>query len=339
MENVIIRSINPATEEINAEYPAHSRDEADSAIDLSVDAFTDNRKLPFAGRAEKLQQVADVLESDCSRFAALLTAEMGKTISASQAEVAKCARVCRYYAENGESLLRSVSLETDTEQSRLTYQPLGPIMAIMPWNFPFWQAFRCAAPAIMAGNVVLLKHASNVPGAALALQEIFERADFPPGTFQSLLIDSQSVGRVLEDSRVRAASVTGSVRAGSSVAAIAGKEVKKTVLELGGSDAFIVMPSADIEKAIEVGVRSRVQNNGQSCIAAKRFIVHESVHDEFVEGFAKELSRLSVGDPADEATDIGPLAQNKTRERLDKQVTALLSHGATRVVGARRRTG
>jgi len=336
---MIFRSINPATERVYAEFPAHTDAEVDGAIERAVRAFTENRRTRFAYRADRLRAVADVLTGDRDRLAALLTAEMGKTLAAAAAEIDKCARVCRYYADDGESLLSDRTLESDTERSFVSRLPLGPVLAVMPWNFPFWQVFRCAAPAIMAGNVVLLKHASNVPGASQALQQIFERADFFEGTLQSLLIDTDTTAQVLEDPRVRAASVTGSVQAGSSVAEIAGRNVKKTVLELGGSDAFIVMPSANIERAIKAGVQSRVQNNGQSCIAAKRFIVHESIYDEFVEGFAGELCQLEVGDPTAQSTDVGPLAQRKVRERLDGQVNALLSHGATRIAGAKPRGG
>jgi len=336
---VILRSINPTTEQVNAEFPTHSEAEVDSAIERAEQAFGENRRTPFAHRAARLHALADVLAGDRSRFASLLTAEMGKTLTDAFAEIDKCARVCRYYADNGESLLRDRALDSDGGRSFVRPLPLGPVLAVMPWNFPFWQVFRCAAPAIMAGNVVLLKHASNVPGASQMLQNIFEQADFPKGQFQSLLIGPDTAARVLEDSRVRAASVTGSVQAGASVAEVAGSNVKKTVLELGGSDAFIVMPSADIEQAVKAGVQSRAQNNGQSCIAAKRFIVHESVYDEFVEKFSDTLVNLQIGDPTEQSTEIGPLSQHKTRERLDSQVQRLLGHGATRVTGARPRDG
>lgn len=330
-----LRSINPTTGATTAEFQSLSAAELESALDQSERAFVRQRNADFDSRAQRLLAVAALLSEESDRWALLLTQEMGKPLAAAVAEVEKCAWVCRYYAEHGETFLRDREIETDADRSFVTHLPLGSILAVMPWKFPFWQVFRFAAPAIMAGNVVVLKHASNVPSAALALQEIFERAEFEPGVFQALLIDTESVERVIGDRRIRAATVTGSIRAGSAVASIAGKHCKKTVLELGGSDAFIVMPSAALERAIDVGVESRTLNNGQSCIAAKRFIVHESAYDRFVDGFVERFEALTVGDPVEESTDIGPLAMMRTRDRLARQVRSLLEHGATRLTGAR----
>jgi succinate-semialdehyde dehydrogenase/glutarate-semialdehyde dehydrogenase len=309
--------------------------EIEAALDAADQAFREHRATPFAERAAKLVAVAELLERDKERWSRLLTEEMGKTLTASLAEVEKCAWVCRYYATYGADFLGDAPLESDGAKRFVRHLPLGPVLAVMPWNFPFWQVFRFAAPSVMAGNVVLLKHASNVPRAALALRDIFALAGFGPGVFQTLLIESGSVEGILADSRVKAATVTGSTRAGASVAAAAGKAIKKTVLELGGSDAFIVLPSADLDKAVEVGVTSRTLNNGQSCIAAKRFIVHTDVYDAFMSRFAARFEALRVGDPLAAQTDVGPLAMARSRERLEQQVERSLACGAKRLVGAR----
>jgi succinate-semialdehyde dehydrogenase / glutarate-semialdehyde dehydrogenase len=256
-----------------------------------------------------MTRAAEILEGEKESFGRLMTQEMGKPLRAALEEAAKCATGCRYYAENAERFLADEGVETSATRSYVRYQPLGPILAIMPWNFPFWQVFRFAAPALMAGNVGLLKHASNVPQCALAVEEIFRRAGFPEGCFQTLLIGSDRVPRVLDDPRVRAATLTGSTPAGSRVAEGAGRQIKKTVLELGGSDPFIVMPSADLEEAIATAVKARTINNGQSCIAAKRFIVAERIAEEFERRFVQGMEALTVGDPMEERTDVGPLVQ------------------------------
>ena len=334
-----IRSINPATGDVIETFAPAGEDEIEAALAKSADAFERHRRSGFADRARRLLAAADVLTQEKERLARLVTEEMGKTLAASAAEIDKCAWVCRYYAAHAEAFMRNAQLESDSLKSYIRYLPLGPLLAVMPWNFPFWQVFRCAAPAVMAGNVVLLKHASNVPRVALALQEIFAAADFAPGVFQTLFIEPRAVETILADPRVKAATVTGSTRAGASVASIAGKHIKKTVLELGGSDAFIVMPSANLDEAVEVGVKARTLANGQSCIAAKRFIVHADVYDDYIERFVGRFAALRLGDPLDAATDVGPLALARTRERLDKQVTETLRQGAQRLTGAQSRDG
>jgi succinate-semialdehyde dehydrogenase/glutarate-semialdehyde dehydrogenase len=281
-------------------------------------------------------QAAEILESEKKDFARLMTLEMGKPINAAVQEAEKCVWVCRYYAENAERHLADEIIETNATKSYVHFQPLGVVLAVMPWNFPFWQVFRFAAPALMAGNVGLLKHASNVPQCALAIEDVFRRAGFSGGEFQTLLIGSDLVQRVLEDQRVAAVTLTGSEPAGRSVASIAGKEIKKTLLELGGSDPFIVMPSADLETATTTAVKARTINNGQSCIAAKRFIVHEQVYDEFEKRFVAAMKKLRVGDPTDEATDIGPLATEQILKDLEEQVKVSVAAGAKILTGGQK---
>ena len=334
-----LRSINPATGELIAEYEAASDDDIERALARAAKAFEQHRRSSFDSRAARLTALADTLESRRDYFGRLLTGEMGKTLPAAVAEVEKCAWVCRHYAEHAEAMLARVDLESDASSSGAVHLPLGPVLAVMPWNFPFWQVFRFAAPAVMAGNVVLLKHASNVPRCALALESLFEEADFGAGVFKALLIGPEAVERIVADDRVRAATVTGSVSAGSSVASIAGRHMKKTVLELGGSDPFIVMPSCDLDQALETAVTARMLNNGQSCIAAKRFIVHRDVYRRFADGFVERFEQLAVGDPMDESTDVGPLAMDRLRDRLDKQIAALLERGAERLTGAKQIAG
>jgi succinate-semialdehyde dehydrogenase/glutarate-semialdehyde dehydrogenase len=268
-----------------------------------------------------------------------MTSEMGKPLKAARQEAAKCASACRYYAANAERLLADEPVETNAGLSYIRYQPIGPVLAIMPWNFPFWQVFRFAAPALMAGNVGLLKHASNVPQCALAIQEIFRQAGFPEGAFQTLLIGSAQVSRVLEDARIAAATLTGSEAAGGQVAAVAGRAIKKTVLELGGSDPFIVMPSADLPTAVATAVQARLVNNGQSCIAAKRFLVAEPVAEEFERRFVAAMKSVRVGDPMDEATELGPLASAEMLATLDDQVRRSVAAGARILTGGRRLFG
>src|SRR5881409_80037 len=303
-----IASINPATGEKLQELSPFDDAEMEKRLARAEKAFSKYRRTTFTDRSVFLEATAELLFQEKKKFAEIITLEMGKLFRDSVAEIEKCARGCQFYAENGARFLEEEPAQTDAAESYVEYQPLGVVLAVMPWNFPFWQVFRFAAPALMAGNVGLLKHASNVPQCALAIEEIFSRAGFPEGAFQTLLIGSDAVQSVLEDPRVSAATLTGSEPAGRSVASIAGKQIKKTVLELGGSDPFIVMPSADFEAAVTTAVKARTINNGQSCIAAKRFIVHQQIYDEFEKRFVQAMKELRVGDPLDEETDIGPLA-------------------------------
>lgn len=334
-----IGSTNPATGEVLKTFPPLSGGELDARIALAWSAYQTHRKTPFPERARKLLRAAEILESEKRRFAEIMTFEMGKTLHSAIDEAVKCASGCRYYAENGERLLADEPVATNASRSFVRYGPLGPILAIMPWNFPFWQVFRFAAPALMAGNVGLLKHSSNVPQCALAIEEIFGRAGFAKGVFQTLLIESDRVESVLDDDRVVAATLTGSEPAGSSVAAQAGRRIKKTVLELGGSDPFIVMPSADLEEAVAAAVRARIVNNGQSCIAAKRFIVAESIYEEFERRFVAGMRSLVVGDPMADATQVGPLATARILADLDGQVRRAVEGGARLLTGGRKLEG
>lgn len=334
-----LQSINPATEEVFAEYEELGEQELERKLGLAAAAFGRHRRTSFAERAEKMRRVAALLRERSQRYAELMTREMGKPIKAAVAEVEKCAWVCEYYAEHAEAFLADRPVETDAHASYVTFQPLGTVLAIMPWNFPFWQCFRFAAPAIMAGNVGVLKHASNVPGSALAIEEVIRDAGFEAGVFQTLLIGSSKVVRVIDDHRVMAATLTGSEGAGRSVGGHAGHAIKKVVLELGGSDPFIVMPSADLDRAATVGVTARTINNGQSCIAAKRFIVHESIADAYIERFVQGFRALRVGDPIDEEIQIGPLARAEFVDDLDRQVQESVATGATVAVGGKRIEG
>jgi succinate-semialdehyde dehydrogenase/glutarate-semialdehyde dehydrogenase len=295
--------------------------------------------MPISQRAKLLLQAARILESEKEQLGRLMTLEMGKTLRSAIQEAEKCALGCRYYAENAERLLADQVVATGASRSFVRYQPLGAILAIMPWNFPFWQVFRAAAAPLMAGDVMLLKHAPNVPQCALAIEDIFRRAGFPEGVFQNLFVEPERVARILDDPRVKGATLTGSVRAGSAVAEHAGKRIKKTVLELGGSDPFIVMPSADLEKAVSIGVQARMINNGQSCIAAKRFIVHEEIAGPFLTSFVERVQALKVGDPMDDATDIGPLARADLLEKLERQVDRSTQMGTRVLTGGKRIVG
>jgi succinate-semialdehyde dehydrogenase / glutarate-semialdehyde dehydrogenase len=329
----MIASRNPVTGELERAYEALSAGQVTQRIDVAAAAFERFRETTFAQRAAILSAAADILVAEKMELAALMTLEMGKPISQAGAEAEKCAWVCRYYAAAGESMLAPEEVDIDERESYLRYDPLGPILAVMPWNFPLWQVFRFAAPALMAGNVALLKHASNVPACALAIESIFTRAGAPAGVFQTLLIEPDLVEMILDDRRVRAATLTGSTGAGSAVAGRAGKRIKKTVLELGGSDPFVVMPSADIAEAARTAVTARTLNNGQSCIAAKRFIVHESVYEEFAGRFVKGMRELRVGDPADPDTDVGPLATADLRDIVAEQVKRSVDRGARLLLG------
>jgi succinate-semialdehyde dehydrogenase / glutarate-semialdehyde dehydrogenase len=328
-----IASINPATGQTVRTFTPLSGPELDARLQCAADAFRRYRKTPLAERTRLLLRAAEILESEKEKFGRLMVMEMGKTLKAAVEEAAKCAWGCRYYAEQAERFLADEVVETSAARSFVAYQPIGPILAIMPWNFPFWQVFRFAAPALAAGNVALLKHASNVPQCALAIQDIFRRAGFPEGCFQTLLIETDRVRRVLEDPRVVAATLTGSTGAGSHVASAAGKQIKKTVLELGGSDPFIVMPSADLETAARTAVKARTINNGQSCIAAKRFVVAESIADEFERRLVAGMEALVVGDPLDPATDVGPLANEAQVKSLSDQVARSVAAGARLLTG------
>jgi succinate-semialdehyde dehydrogenase/glutarate-semialdehyde dehydrogenase len=334
-----IATTNPATGETLKTYEPLSDEALEDRIGRAAAAFAGYRLTSVEDRVRWLRAAADVLEADTDAVAELMTTEMGKTLVSAKAEATKCVTALRYYAEHGPAFLEPELKDADAvgaTQAYVTYQPLGVVLAVMPWNFPLWQALRFAAPALLAGNVGLLKHASNVPQTALYLEELFRRAGFPADVFQTLLIGSGTIERVLRDDRVVAATLTGSAPAGQSVAAIAGDALKPTVLELGGSDPFIVMPSADLQAAAGVAVTSRNQNNGQSCISAKRFFVHRDVAEEFTRVFAEKIGALTVGDPRDEDTQVGPLATESGVEDVDRYVRDAVDKGASVVVGGRR---
>ncbi|CAJ1493159.1 NADP-dependent succinic semialdehyde dehydrogenase [[Mycobacterium] kokjensenii] len=334
-----IATTNPATGETVKTFTAATDAQIDAAIARAADRFADYRRTDFAQRAAWTHAAADLLEAEADDVAAMMTLEMGKTLASAKAEALKCVKGFHFYADHAEQLLADAAADAskvNASRAFARYQPLGVVLAVMPWNFPLWQAVRFAAPALMAGNVGLLKHASNVPQTALYLADLLARAGFPDGCFQTLLIGSGAVERVLRDPRVAAATLTGSEPAGRAVAAIAGDEVKHTVLELGGSDPFIVMPSADLESAVRTAVTARVQNNGQSCIAAKRFIVHTDVYDEFVAKFTEQMAALRVGDPTDPNTDVGPLATESGRDEVAQQVDDAAAAGAVIRCGGKR---
>jgi succinate-semialdehyde dehydrogenase / glutarate-semialdehyde dehydrogenase len=333
---VAIATVNPATGETLKTYDEMSEADVERCLAAAEAAAASYRRTSFADRAGWLRRAADLLDAEQDQVAAMLTTEMGKTLAAARQEVAKCATACRYYAEHGAAFLADEPADAGAvgaSRAYVRYQPLGLVLAIMPWNFPLWQAMRFAAPALMAGNVGLLKHASNVPQSALFMQDLFARAGFPDGTFQTLLVGSARVEAILRDPRVVAATLTGSGPAGQSVAAIAGSEVKKVVLELGGSDPFLVLPSADLREAARVAAVARCINNGQSCIAAKRFIVHEAVYDEFEPLFVEQMSAKVVGDPMRDGTDIGPLASEQQRDDVEKLVADAVALGAKVLCG------
>ena len=338
-KEVRIASINPATGLLLKDFEPHDSKEVQRRLALAEATFRTYKKMPFAQRAHFLDRAAEILETDKMEIARTMTLEMGKLLRAATKEVEKCAASCRYYAEHGARFLADDPPKDKSNGKYVRHDPLGAVLAIMPWNFPLWQVFRFAAPALMAGNVGLLKHASNVPQCALAIEDILRRAGFPEGAFQTLLIGSAQVGGLIEDPRIAAVTLTGSVEAGSKVAATAGRCIKKTVLELGGSDPFIVMPSADLDAAVKTGVQSRTINNGQSCIAAKRFIVHESIAAEFERRFVEAMSALKVGDPLDERTDIGPLATERVLDDLEEQVKRTVEMGAKKLMGGQRKAG
>src|SRR5579864_5435641 len=323
-----IVTTNPATGEVLKTFEPLSAAQIEQKLQLAASAFRKHRRTPFAERATKMMRAAEILEKEKDECAHLMTLEMGKPLKAAVAEAMKCAGGCRYYAENAEKFLADEIVETGAKRSFIRYLPLGPILAVMPWNFPFWQVFRFAAPALMAGNVGLLKHASNVPQCALAIEQVFLEAGFPEGAFQTLLIGSAQVDALLNDPRVVAATLTGSEQAGIQVGVGAAKRIKKVVLELGGSDPFIVMPSADLDAAVKTAVEARVLNNGQSCIAAKRFIVAEPIAAEFEKRFVARMEALKIGDPFDEKTELGPLATPDAVTTLDADVQKTVKAGA-----------
>ncbi|XGV98151.1 MAG: NAD-dependent succinate-semialdehyde dehydrogenase [Leptolyngbya sp. BL-A-14] len=330
-----IATINPASGTLVKSFEALNDAEIEHKLELAQHAFEQYRHTHFEERSRWLTAAAQILEAEKEAFGKTMTLEMGKPLKAAISEVEKCALVCRFYAEHAATFLADVPIKTDASQSFVCYQPIGPVLAVMPWNFPFWQVFRFAAPALMAGNVGLLKHASNVPQSALAIEDILQRAGFPEGAFQTLLIGADKVAAVVMDDRVKAATLTGSEPAGASLAATAGKQIKKVVLELGGSDPFIVMPSADLDTAIATAVTARMINNGQSCIAAKRFIVADAIYDEFETRLVDQYKALKVGDPMLPDTDIGPLATPGILKDLDQQVQTAMQQGARVLVGGK----
>ncbi len=334
-----MKAINPSNNLLIKEYDEHSLEDLRKIINLVQEEYHSWKQVSFVQRAALMRRAAQILREKRDQCAELITQEMGKIIRESRAEVEKCAWVCDYYAENAEIFLQEEIVETDASKSYVAFEPLGIVLAVMPWNFPFWQVFRFAAPALMAGNAGLLKHASNVPGCALAIESIFREAGFPENIFRTLMIKSSLVPEVIADRHVQAVTLTGSEPAGAAVASLAGRQIKKTVLELGGSDPFIVLEDADLQKAVEVGVQARMINAGQSCIAAKRFIVVESVLEQFEKQFTERMSSLQVGDPLNEKTDVGPLARLDLVDEIDRQVQESVQNGARLLIGGKRLSG
>jgi succinate-semialdehyde dehydrogenase/glutarate-semialdehyde dehydrogenase len=334
-----IATVNPTTGVTEKTFDPHDDAAIDKALARSADAFSDFSVLSFQERSRLMVGAAELFEGEIPDIARVMTTEMGKTFAAAKGEVAKCASALRWFAEHAESMLADEVVKTSASDSRALYRPLGPVLAVMPWNFPLWQVIRFAAPALMLGNTGLLKHSSNVPQTSLIIEDVFRRAGYPVGVFQTLLIESRRVAPIIADDRVKAVTLTGSDGAGRSVAEAAGRALKKTVLELGGSDPFIVLPSADIARAAEVGVQARIQNNGQSCIAAKRFIVHADVYDAFTEAFVAGMSSLQVGDPMESSTEVGPLSTPDGREQIAEQVEDARDHGAAVLCGGKKMDG
>ena len=331
-----IATINPASGQLVQAFDGLTDAQIEEKVQRAAEAFEKYRNVPFAQRARWMRNAADILEKGKETFGRLMTLEMGKPLRAAVDEAVKCASGCRYYADNAERFLADEASQSSATESYVRYQPLGCILAVMPWNFPFWQVFRFIAPGLMAGNVGLLKHASNVPQCALKIEEILRDAGFPEGVFQTLLIGAQKVDGLLNDARIAAATLTGSEGAGIEVGVSAAKRIKKVVLELGGSDPFIVMPSANFDEAVTTAVKARIINNGQSCIAAKRFIVHEQIADRFEREFVKQMEGLKVGDPLDESTDLGPLATQSGVADLERDVEKSVSAGAKILTGGKR---
>ena len=335
----LMHSINPATEEILQSFRPHSSLEVEKALLRATKTFNSWKNRPFSQRTDLMQKAAAYLRQNKPRLAKIITAEMGKPIIEAEAEVEKCSWNCEYYAANAERFLQEEPRSSNASESYVQYIPLGTILAVMPWNFPFWQVFRFAAPTLMAGNTGILKHASNVPQCALAIEEVFREAGFPEGTFQTLLMPSSAVGAVIDNPAIAAVTLTGSDEAGSRVASAAGRAFKKTVLELGGSDPFIILEDADLESAVKTGVKARYQNTGQSCIAAKRFIVVESVFREYQDRFVAAVRELKLGDPMERTTEVGPLARHDLIAGLEQQVHDSAKQGARVLVGGKRRQG
>jgi succinate-semialdehyde dehydrogenase / glutarate-semialdehyde dehydrogenase len=334
-----VKSINPANGEVLAAFEPLDAAAIETRVARAAATFKEWRRTSFDERSRLMGAAADVLDAESATLGRLIAQEMGRPLAAAVDEIKKCARGCRFYQEHAAAFLADERIATDARSSYVRYEPLGVILAVMPWNFPFWQVFRFAAPALMAGNVAVLKHASNVPQAALAIENVFARAGFPGGVFQALLIPSDQVPALIDDDRISAVTLTGSEGAGRDVAGRAGRAIKKTVLELGGSDPFIVMPSADLPRAVSTAVKARMVNNGQSCIAAKRFIVAESIADAFLEQFAAAMSALQIGDPLDPQTEVGPLATPAILEDLERQVSETVAAGARIVAGGTRLPG
>jgi succinate-semialdehyde dehydrogenase/glutarate-semialdehyde dehydrogenase len=333
------RSLDPASEEIFARFEEHDDAELERRLEGAEGGFARWRKTPFAERAALLRAAAGLLRAERDEHARDMAREMGKPLAQAEAEIEKCAVGCEFYAEHAEALLAPEPIESDADRSGLRFEPLGPVLAVMPWNFPYWQVFRFAAPALMAGNVALLKHAENVPGCARAIEDVWRRAGCPEGVFQNLFVARERVGGVIDHPAVRAVTLTGSERAGAAVAARAGAQLKKTVLELGGSDPFVVLDDVDVAAVARQAAWARTQNSGQSCIAAKRFVVMEGVADAFVEAFRAELAALRVGPPQDRSVDVGPLARADLREHLENQVERSLAAGARLLLGGKRPEG
>ena len=335
----MIATVNPATGETLKTFEPATDREIDEVLARAASAFLEHRLLPFAERSGLMTRAAEILEAEKNELGQLMAVEMGKPIGAGIAEAEKCALACRYYADRAESFLADENVVVKDGRAWIAFQPLGVVLAVMPWNFPFWQVFRFAAPALMAGNVGILKHASNVPQCALAIEDVFNRAGFAKGVFQTLLIGTAPVAGIIADNRVAAVTLTGSEAAGREVASTAGRNLKKTVIELGGSDPFIVMPSADLDSTSKTAVTARMINNGQSCIAAKRFIIHEKIYDEFMSRFVDAVASLRVGDPLHPKTEVGPLATAQIRDDLESQVNATVAAGARVHTGGTRIDG
>src|SRR5436190_2916608 len=337
----MIASINPTTGERLKQFDPLDPAQIEKKLAKAAYAFEQHRRTPFAQRAQWMMATAKLLEQEKERLAHIITLEMGKLLRAGIEEITKCVRGCRFYAENAEHFLTDDTIPTEATRSYVRYEPIGAVLAIMPWNFPFWQVFRFAAPALTAGNVGILKHAANVPQCALAIEDVLRRAGFEEGVFQTLLIETEQTRKFIDDPRVKAVTLTGSERAGSEVASAAARQIKKSVLELGGSDPFVVMPSADLAAALKVGIAARIQNAGQSCIAAKRFIVAEKTYDQFIADFVAKMRALKVGDPLDPVTEIGPLATEAILRGVDEQVQKSIAAGAKLLTGGKRveRTG
>lgn len=332
----MFKSINPYDQSLIAEFALHDDSAIQEKVNFAKEAFKSWRKKTFAERADGMMKISKILADNKEKYARIITNEMGKTITEARAEVEKCAGTCKYYAENAEQFLANQSIATEAKKSLVHYQPIGAVLAIMPWNFPLWQVFRFAAPSIMAGNVGLLKHAPNVTQTSLLIEEIFREAGFMTGVFQSLIVDTDKIESIIQQDIVQAVTLTGSEYAGSQVAAIAGKNIKKSVLELGGSDPFIVFPDADFEKAAKIATQSRMRNAGQSCIAAKRFIVFEKAKDEFLSHFQKNIEALKSGNPLDEKTTLSPMARVDLAEKLERQVRESISRGAKPILNGAR---